>query len=162
VGGTHKVMTALIPLMFVCLFLELTKMLTFKCFCGFFFLCNLIDAISQSVDASGTISNLRSYNMLSGGLPPNFTQTSMGIYNSVGVRNYGALDTSGNLPITSTIHNVLGTSGIPGLAATGGSGLHGDIRSSFHDQRREFFASMQQDLHMVKREDVSHCCYTGL
>ncbi|CAK9259158.1 unnamed protein product [Sphagnum jensenii] len=100
--------------------------------------------------AGGTMSNLRTYNMLSG-LPPNFTQTNMGMYNSAGIWNYGGLEALGNLhPSTSTIQNVLGSSGIPGLAPTGRAGLHSDLRSSFDDQRhREFYGGMQQNAYMV-------------
>jgi len=114
------------------------------------------------VDASGTVSRLRAYNMLSSRLPPNFTQTSMGTFNSAAMWNYATVGTSGNIPTPSAIHTVLGSSDIPGLAATGRAGLHGDLQSSFHDQQhQEFYAGMQQDHHMVKREDISHC-YTGL
>jgi hypothetical protein len=112
--------------------------------------------------AGGTMSNLRTYNMLSG-LPPNFTQTNMGMYNSAGIRNYGGLEALGNLhPSTSTIQNVLGSSGIPGLAPTGRAGLHSDLQSSFDDQRhREFYGGMQQNPYMVKREDENQH-YTGV
>ncbi|CAK9274758.1 unnamed protein product [Sphagnum jensenii] len=111
---------------------------------------------------AGTVSRLRAYNMLSSRLPPNFTQTSMGTFNSAAMWNYATVGTSGNIPTPSAIHTVLGSSDIPGLAATGRAGLHGDLQSSFHDQQhQEFYAGMQQDHHMVKREDISHC-YTGL
>lgn len=107
---------------------------------------------------TGTLSSLRaSYNnisMLSAGLPSNFTNNHMAIFSSAGIRNFGSLDGSAQLSSSSNLHNVLGPSGIPGLAATSGAGLDNDIRS--YDQRqRELFAAGMQDRH-VKREEVEH------
>jgi hypothetical protein len=90
--------------------------------------------------------------MLSAGLPSNFTNNHMGMFSSAGIRNYGSLDGSGQLSSSSNLHGVLGASGIPGLAATSGTGLENDIRS-FDQRRREFFAAGMHD-HHVKREEV--------
>jgi hypothetical protein len=76
--------------------------------------------------------------------------------------NNGDLEAWGNLhPSTSATQNVLGSSGIPGLAPTDSAGLHSDLRSSFDDQRhREFYGGMQQNP-TVKREDENQH-YTGV
>lgn len=102
---------------------------------------------------TGTMSSLRaSYNMLSGGLPSNFAQNPMqGIFSSAGIRNFGTLDGSGQLPTSTNLHSVLGSSGIPGLAAT--SGVHNDMRSFDQRRRDQFFAAGMHD-HVVKREEV--------
>lgn len=99
----------------------------------------------------------QSYNMLSAGLPSNFTHNNpMGnIFSSAGIRNFGPMDGSGQLPSSSNLHGVLG-SGIPGLAATSGTaGLDTDIRNFDHQRRRELFAAGMHD-HHVKREEVDH------
>jgi hypothetical protein len=114
------------------------------------------DRMLKNQISAGTLSSLRaSYNnisMLSAGLPSNFTNNHMAIFSSAGIRNFGSLDGSAQLSSSSNLHNVLGPSGIPGLAATSGAGLDNDIRS--YDQRqRELFAAGMQDRH-VKREEV--------
>ena len=106
---------------------------------------------------TGTMSSLRvSYpnisDMLTAGLPSNFTNNHMGIFSSAAIRNYGSLDGSAQLSSSSNLHSVLGASGIPGLAATSGTGLDNDIRS-YDQRRREFFAAGMHD-HHVKREEV--------
>lgn len=95
-----------------------------------------------------------SYTMLSAGLPSNFTHNPMqGIFSSAGYRNFGSLDGPGQLSTSANLHSVLGSSGIPGLAATSGTGLHNDIRSFDHRQRCDFFAANMHD-HHVKKEEV--------
>lgn len=99
------------------------------------------------------MSSLRaSYTMLSAGLPSNFTHNPMGIFTSAGYRNFGSLDGPGQLSTSANLHSVLGSSGIPGLAATSGTGLHNDIRSFDHRQRCDFFAANMHD--HVKKEEV--------
>ncbi|XP_024378733.1 uncharacterized protein [Physcomitrium patens] len=105
--------------------------------------------------SGGTMSSFRTtynMNMLSAGLPSNFTQNPMGIFSSAGIRHYGSLDGPGQLS-TSNIHSALGPSGIPGLAATSGSSLDNDIRS--YDQRRREFIAAGMHNHHVKREEVN-------
>ncbi|KAG0580797.1 hypothetical protein KC19_4G200200 [Ceratodon purpureus] len=104
---------------------------------------------------AGAMSSLRaSYNMLSAGLPSNFTHNPMGnIFSSAGIRNFGSLDGSGQFSSSANLHSVLGSSGIPGLAATSGTGLHNDMRGYDHQRRCDFFAANMHD-HHVKREEV--------
>ena len=100
------------------------------------------------------MSSLRaSYNMLSAGLPSNFTHNPMGIFSSAGIRNFGSLDGSGQLSTSANLHSVLSSSGIPGLAATSGTCLHNDMRSYDHQRRCDFFAANMHE-HHVKREEV--------
>ncbi|XP_024390965.1 uncharacterized protein [Physcomitrium patens] len=103
--------------------------------------------------SAGAMSSLRaSYNMLSAGLPSNFTHNPLGIFSSAGIRNFGSLDGSGQISTSANLHSVLGSSGIPGLAATSGTGFCNDIRS--YERRCDFFAANMHD-HRVKREEVS-------
>ncbi|KAH8973328.1 hypothetical protein BDL97_01G040700 [Sphagnum fallax] len=72
--------------------------------------------------------------------------------------NYGHLEAWGNLhPSTSATKNVLGSSGIPGLAPTGRAGLQSNLLSSFAHQRYlESYGGMQHlNPNMVKREPGS-------
>ncbi len=72
--------------------------------------------------------------------------------------NYGDLEAWGNLhPSTSATKNVLGSSGIPGLAPTGRAGLQSNLLSSFAHQRYlESCGGMQHlNPNMVKREPGS-------
>ena len=111
----------------------------------------------------GAMSSLRaSYNMLSAGLPSNFTHNPMGnIFSSAGIRNFGSLDGSGQFSSSANLHSVLGSSGIPGLAATSGTGLHNDMRGYDHQRRCDFFAANMHD-HHVKREEVWTIIYPYL
>jgi len=80
--------------------------------------------------------------------------------------NYGNLEALGNLhPSTSATQNVLGSSGIPGLAPTGRAGLQSDLRSSFYDQQHqefyEFYGGMQHlNSYVVERAPGSQNVYT--
>jgi hypothetical protein len=72
--------------------------------------------------------------------------------------NYGDLEAWGNLhPSTSATKNVLGSSGIPGLAPTGRAGLQSNLLSSFAHQRYLESCGGMQHLspYMVKREPGS-------
>ncbi|CAK9857371.1 unnamed protein product [Sphagnum jensenii] len=72
--------------------------------------------------------------------------------------NYGDLEAWGNLhPSTSATKNVLGLSGIPGLALSGRAGLQSNLLSSFAHQRYlESYRGMQHlNPNMVKREPGS-------
>jgi hypothetical protein len=104
--------------------------------------------------SAGAMSSLRaSCTMLSAGLPSNFTHNPMGIFSSAGYRSFGSLDSPGQLSTSANLHSILGSSGIPGLAATSGTGLHNDIRSFDHRQRCDFFAANMHD--HVKKEEGS-------
>ncbi|KAG0576384.1 hypothetical protein KC19_5G075800 [Ceratodon purpureus] len=115
------------------------------------------DRMMKNQLSGGPMSSLRaSYSnisMLSAGLPSNFTNNhTLGIFSSAGIRNYGSLDGSAQLS-SSNLHSVLGASGIPGLAATSGTGIDNDPRS-FDQRRREFFGHGMHD-HHVKREEMN-------
>lgn len=97
---------------------------------------------------SGTMaSSLRAYTgILSSGFPSNFSQNPMGIFSSSGIRSYGGMDST-SITTSSGLHEALSSSnipGIPGLAPT--SGVHGDVRSSFEQRRRQYFGTIDTDL----------------
>ncbi|XP_024365405.1 uncharacterized protein [Physcomitrium patens] len=110
------------------------------------------DRMKNQISA-GTMSSLRAsynFNMLSAGLPSNFTQNHMGIYSSAGIRTFGSLDGPAQVPTQPNTQSVHEPSGIPGLAAASGAGLENDIRCN-DQRRREFFAAGMHN-HHVKRE----------
>lgn len=98
--------------------------------------------------------------MMSSGLPSNCTQNPVGIFSPANVGNFGPLDNSSQLSTSSNLQNVLGSSGIPGLAASSGSRLHNDICG--YDLRRFDVYGGGIHEHQVKREEVQTWHLTNL